>query len=153
MDSWIELTPRDLELTLLAAQLRALRTLVLGPGEEDPLPALIAGVTARVRSAVASSGKYLLSSEAGKIPGELRSDGCILAVERLQTRIPSLRLSPDQVRAAEDARRQLRKIERGEVAVSLPQNPALHLASARSSGIRCVHQRIEPIGAAQLGGL
>ncbi|MDR3117375.1 MAG: hypothetical protein LBT98_02285 [Puniceicoccales bacterium] len=151
MDDWIELTAKDMETVLSAAQLGLLRSAVLGPGERDPLPGVLDGVVRRVRSAVAASGKFLLSAEEEKIPKELAADGCALALERLQTRIPPLRLSPDQVRAADNARRNLLRIGRGEGTVSRPAHPGLHLSGAGT--FLCLHRRRSRLGSELLEGL
>jgi hypothetical protein len=152
MNDWIGLRPEDLEIHMQGAQLRALRETVLGPNERDPLPELLAGVTAQVRSAVASARGALLSRDLGKIPSELRDDACALVLERLQSRIPALRLTADQVRAADNARRQLRNVADGKVALVRPSDPAFHLAESRTAMV-CIHGRRRRVGAPSLEGL
>jgi hypothetical protein len=151
MEDWVCLAAKDMEMVLSATQLELLRSAVLGPGEADPLPELLDGVVRQVRSAVAASGKFLLSADGKKIPKELLADACILALERLQTRIPPLRLSPDQVRSAENARKTLLRISRGEGMVGRPARPDFQMAGGQR--FLCLHRRLPKIGARELEGL
>jgi hypothetical protein len=151
MDDWMELTAKDMEVALLPAQLAVLRSAAFGPEGRDPLPELIGGVVRQIRTAVGSSGKFLLSIDWRKIPVELLPDARSLAVERLQTRIPPLRLTADQVRAAENARQVLRSVALAEVAVSRPADPAWHLSNGK--GFLCLHRRRQRVEADTLEGL
>jgi hypothetical protein len=150
MDDWTELTAKDMEVALLPAQLAVLRSAAIGPDGKDPLPELIGGVVRQVRAAVGSSGRFLLSAGAGKIPAELLPDARALVVERLQTRIPALRLTADQVRAAENAREMLRSVARAEVAVGRPADPAWNVTA---KGFLCLNRRRPRVVADSLEGL
>jgi hypothetical protein len=152
INDWIRLGEKDLETHMMRAQLGVLHGAVLGPNERDPLPELLEAVTWQVRTAVGASGRNLLSSDGEKIPGELRADACALVLEKLQSRIPALRLTPDQVRAADQARQRLRSVEKGEVAVSRPADPAFHLSGGRATMV-CLRGRLPQVAATSLGGL
>jgi hypothetical protein len=106
----------------MAYQVELLQTVVLGKNESNPLPALIADTVRRVRRDI-GSGKNPLSSDDTLIPPELRPAACALILENLQVRIPSMKLSQGQLRAADIARRELADIAAGKVAVLRPLHP------------------------------
>jgi hypothetical protein len=142
-----------LEIYLMARQIRLLRTVVLGAGEHDPLPPLISDVTRRVRQAVGSHAKNQLSDDPRLIPVELLPTACALALEALQGRIPPLQLLPEQQKAADVAREQLRAVAHGEIRVSLPYHPAEEGEYGGSASMVCLHARRRKTTAAALSGL
>ncbi|MDR3316680.1 MAG: hypothetical protein LBS68_01205 [Puniceicoccales bacterium] len=150
--AWIRLTVNDLQVQLLAAQLLVLRSAACGSGVADPLPPLLQMVVDQVRSAVANGGTSFPSCDPEKIPSELRGEACALVLEALQARIPALKLSADQVRAAQNAREKLLRVERGELRVSGPSDPAYHLVSGRSTFL-CLQRRLLRVNGKVLGGL
>lgn len=86
-----KITIEDIGVYLSPMQLTALRQ------HGDPLPTIIADITAWVRSEIQSDD----------IP---RTATCHLIIEALQSRIPTLKLSDDQVRNANNARLHLKKV-------------------------------------------
>lgn len=128
--SWTPLTINDIEDYLAAPQLSALRTRGLGTEQSDPLVAVIADVTARVRAEIAAFSRNQLAADATLLPPELKSTAAALAIENAQGRVPVLKLTPDQVRAAERARTLLQRVARGEVAISAPVEAASPRASS-----------------------
>jgi hypothetical protein len=153
VNDWILLTPSHLETYLMARQIRLLRTAVLGAGERDPLPQLIADVTRRVRQAIGSNPGNRLSDDPCLIPIELQPIACALALEALQGRIPPLQLSQEQQKAADVAREQLHAIARGEIRVSLPRHPADEGEYGNSPCMVCLHARRRKVTASALSGL
>ncbi|MDR2576729.1 MAG: hypothetical protein LBC42_01625 [Puniceicoccales bacterium] len=152
MSDWVHLTEKDLQAHMLPAQLQLLRTVAPLVGGEDPLRTLLREVVAQIRAAVRNGKNGVLSGDVEKIPEELLADASALVLEALQSRLIALKLSPDQVRAAERARDTLLRIGRGEIAVSRPLDPAYHL-SGGGSHLVCLHQRLPRIGAVALRGL
>jgi hypothetical protein len=111
---------------------------------------LAQSVISQVRSAVRSGKKVPQSATADAIPEELWSDACALLLEKLQGRLPALRLSADQVRAADVARQKLRSVARGEVALTMPSDPAPgHMIAP----VRCLGFRRKRVKSSSLGGL
>jgi hypothetical protein len=153
INDWMPLTPNRLETYLMAWQIRLLRTAVLGAGESDPLPHLIADVTRRVRQAIGSNSKNRLSDDPHLIPVELHPAACALALEALQGRIPPLRLSQEQQKAADVAREQLRAVAHGEIRVSLPRHPAEEGEYGNSPSMLCLRARRQRVTACALSGL
>ncbi|MDR2677766.1 MAG: hypothetical protein LBB26_04395 [Puniceicoccales bacterium] len=145
--------PSHLETYLMARQIRLLRVAVLGAEEKDPLPQLIADVIRRVRQAIGSNVKNRLSDDPRLIPVELQPTACALALEALQSRIPPLRLSQEQQKAADVAREQLRAIAQGEIRVSRPRYPAEEGEYGNSAAMVCLHARRRQITAQALSGL
>jgi hypothetical protein len=123
MDDWIALTARDLEIYLMKNQLELLQTVVLSGGECNPLFALIMDTVRRIRRDIAT-GRNQLSKNPQLIPAELRSAACALILEKLQGRIPSLKLSEEQLLSANNARHELDSIANGEKRVSRPLYPS-----------------------------
>ncbi len=93
MKHWIKIKPEDVKVYLHPAQVEALRRF------GDPLPAIIKDITAVIR---AKSGRSVADVE--MIPAEYKSAACHLVIEALQSRIPMMRLTADQVRNANNAR-------------------------------------------------
>jgi hypothetical protein len=149
MAGWKKLRVEDLEDHMAADQLKNLLEATGGRDGADPLPKLLESVLAQVRAAVRTGRTAPLSADGEKVPEELWSDSCALLMEKLQGRLPALRLTADQVRAAETARLRLRRVERGELQVSYPTDPAPSVGIP----IRCLHFRHDPIRGCQLGGL
>jgi hypothetical protein len=128
MASWIEITVDDLYDYLVASQIDVLRKRVLAPGQDDPIGDIICDITARVRAEISGNQRNLLSANKLEIPQNLKSAACYLILECVQTRIPAIKLTSDQVRLADDAREYLRRISQGEVPVELPdqvESPSL----------------------------
>ncbi|MDR2664644.1 MAG: hypothetical protein LBB14_03975 [Puniceicoccales bacterium] len=149
MTGWKKLQVKDLEDHMVPDQLDNLLEAAAGRGGENPLPKLLESVLAQVRAAVRTGRTAPLSADAEKVPEELWSDACALLLEKLQGRLPALRLTADQVRAAETARLRLRRVERGELQVSCPTDPV----PLPGNPVRCLRYRPCPIRSGQLGGL
>jgi hypothetical protein len=152
MEDWIYLTPKDLDVYLMAEQVTLLQTVVLGTGEKNPLPFIICDVVRRIRRDI-SSGRHPLSDDEFRIPAELNGVACALVLEVLQGRIPMLKLSPDQQHAADDARNQLARIAAGEIGVSFPLHISRKDPYGRNLSILCVHRRTPRVDTKSLEGL
>jgi hypothetical protein len=150
MAGWIRLRAEDLDVQLAPDQLQGILEAAAGRQGEDPLPRLVESIVAQIRAAVRSGKTVPLSADSQSVPEELWSDGCALLLERLQGRLPALRLSADQVRAADGARQRLRRVERGELQVSRPADP---LPSSSPVRIRCLHRRLHQLEFTELEGL
>jgi hypothetical protein len=94
MKAWITIAVTDLNDYLVAAQLAALRTAALASGQSDPFTNVMHDRADYVRNRI--SGRVQLSATAYAVPPELKSQTCLLIIEAMQGRIPSLKLSDDQ---------------------------------------------------------
>ncbi|TVP80456.1 MAG: DUF1320 domain-containing protein [Puniceicoccaceae bacterium] len=122
MIAWITLTTADIEDYLVGAQVSALRTAALSPGQGDPVSEAIADISAEIRNYIRGCSSNVLSATAGTIPPELKRHAAALIIEAAQPRL-KLRLSDDQKDAAENARRLLRDIAACKYPVASPTDP------------------------------
>ena len=150
--SWSALTPADVLACLLAPQADALRQRQLNPGQPDPLPALIADVTAWVRAEIRGNRRNRVEVDVCLLPPELKLAAAHLAVESLQARLPNLALSADQIRLAADARALLVRVARGDVPITVPTQPASDLEASSPFGLEVVGHRRERVSGENLAG-
>jgi hypothetical protein len=136
--SWSPLTSADVLACLAAAQADALRQRALSPGQGDPLAAIIADVTARVRAEVRGNRRNRVERDETLLPPELKLAAVYLALEALQARLPNLALSPDQVRLMGEARMLLARVARGEVPITVPAQPESELDASSPFGVEVV---------------
>ncbi|MDR0351771.1 MAG: hypothetical protein LBH49_04005 [Puniceicoccales bacterium] len=122
MANWIKIIPRDLYDYLVAEQVDALRKQALAKHQSDPLVEIIKDVSSMIRSEIKSNRQNTLSSSADALPVELKSVACSLILEIAQTRIPGLKLSEDQIRLANQSREHLKRVAKGDVFVSIPED-------------------------------
>ena len=120
--TWIVITATDLEDYVVAAQLAALRNAALGDSQEDPFVLVMPPVAARVRAEIQGCPRNKVSSVANSVPPALKGETCYLILERLQTRIPSLRLTDDQKELIKDARDYLKRISLCQVPIEQPDD-------------------------------
>ncbi|MDR2807189.1 MAG: hypothetical protein LBB11_03470 [Puniceicoccales bacterium] len=137
MTNWINIEISDLYAYLVAVQVDALRKCALGKEQSDPVLKVIQDITLKIRAQIASNRRNTLSQRPYALPPELKSEACILILEAAQMRLPGLKLTTDQIRLADQARLQLEKIVRGEVAVTFPED---HLPGPPKS-LAVVHYR------------
>jgi len=150
--SWSPLTPADVLACLAAPQAAALRQSALAPGQSDPLQALIADVTARVRAEIRGSRRSRVESDATLLPPELKLAAAHLALESLQARLPNLALSADQIRLAADARALLARVAKGEVPVTVPAQPESDLEANTQYGLEVLGHRRARVTGRNLAG-
>lgn len=89
--AWIELTVERVQGRLTGPELTAMRQAALGQDQPDPLPEIIAQVTAETRGYVAACRSNRLGP-AGTIPPQLEGAALNLIRHRLATRLPTDRL-------------------------------------------------------------
>ncbi len=124
MPAWITLTSDDLAAYLVGAQVAALRSANLAPGEVDPFTAIAPNVIARIRNKVKSCPRNRLSATPDSIPPELKGQTIALLLTELQTRLSlALRLTPDQQDQARRAEKDLDQVMKGDFVISLPDDP------------------------------
>ncbi len=153
MTAWITLTPENLNDYLAAAQVDAIRTKALAAGQSDPLVEIISDAARRIRAEIRGCPSNRVSAIVGAVPPELKSTAISLIVEAAQTRLPGLKLSEGQKRAADNARSYLQRIARCEVPVSAPDDPQEPPTEQRGGRVEVVASRSNPLSAKRLAGL
>jgi hypothetical protein len=150
--TWSPLTPDDVLACLLGPQVDILRQRQLNPGQADPLPALIADVTARVRAEIRGNRRNRVELDACLLPPELKLAAAHLALESLQARLPNLALSADQMRLADDARALLARVASGQVPITVPAQPAADLETTSPFGLEVLGHRRQRVTGENLSG-
>lgn len=150
MSDWITLSISDVYDYLAAEQADALRTEALGDTQDDPLPAIIADVAARIRAEVSANSANTLDSASGSIPRELRGAALALVVEAAQVRIPVLKMTTDQIRLANVARSLLKRVAAGDVRIS---QGAMSADGRALPKVALVKHRTNFLSGSSLGGL
>lgn len=151
--SWLTLTSADVLANLAAPQVEALRLRGLSPGQGDPLPTIIADVTARVRAEVRSNRRNRVERDETKLPPELKLAATHLVLESLQARLPNLALSTDQLRLMAEAHVLLARVARGEVPIATPTEPESALEASSPYGLEVVNRRRGRVTGNNLAGL
>ncbi|MDR1665880.1 MAG: hypothetical protein LBR62_02440 [Puniceicoccales bacterium] len=144
MLTWIKIQTEDVVPYLAGDQVQLLRTRSIEEGK-DPLIAIVLDVAAYIRGLVPSPWRRN-PVDPDQIPIECRMPACFLAVEALQSRLPELPLSADQVRNGESARQILKML------ANLWQTEA---GKGSPKGERClaVRFRKDTVNHKTLGGL
>lgn len=153
MTTWIKLQPEDLNDYLVAAQINVLRTKALASGQGDPMLDIIEDVSTRIRAEIRGNPANRVSNTVFAIPPELIGVAAALIIESAQGRIPGLKSNADQIRAANNARDYLRRLAKGDVPISTPDDPEEPDGMQRSNKIEIVHSRADRIRAGRLRGL
>ncbi len=153
MTQWIQIEADDLNDYLAGFQVKALREKALASGQDDPLPEIITDVAGQIRLEIQGSGCNQLSRTAYALPPELKRHACALIIEAAQGRLPVLKLTDDQIRAADNARSYLRRVARGEVPVSGPEDPEETPSAQGGGGLDVVRSRPDRLTAERLRGL
>lgn len=119
--NWTRITEEDLECVLNKTQLDLLKSEAVRRNNASIAAKAIELAVSRIRAEIAASGVNMLDEDYAKIPPELRECGMRLAVDILQSRIPSLELSQSQLRAIESSNEILRRVAAGELPVVRPR--------------------------------
>lgn len=124
MPAWLTITPADLDAYLVGAQVAALRESALADGQADPFTVIAPDVIARIRNKVKSCQRNKLSATPNTVPPELKTQAVCLILVAMQTRLSiALRLTDEQKRQADRAEQELDQVMRGDLVVSLPDDP------------------------------
>lgn len=161
MSNWISLSTQDVYDYLAAEQVDALRSEAIGDAQSDPVLAVIADTTCRVRGEVAAHQGNVLDANTATLPPELRGAALALVVEAAQSRIPSLTLTSDQIRLANAARALLKRVSAGTFAISQggtsSSNPGEDSSSpsvnTTTKKVVLLGRRFNPMTGARLAGL
>lgn len=126
MPSWITLTAADLPVAKVSALVDQLGSAALGTGQANPIPEIIANVTARIRAEIAAGGKTTLDAAPTKLPPSLKSLALRMVLREAQSRLNALGALPLSDDEKEEWRQDVRYLERiaaGEIAVESTDSP------------------------------
>jgi hypothetical protein len=149
---WCPLTSDDVLACLAGPQVETLRESALASGQSDPLPVIIANVTARVRAEVRGNRRNRVEKTTTLLPPELKLAATHLAIEALQARLPNLALTTDQVRLANEARILLARVANGEVPITVPAQPESDLEANSPYGLEVLGSRRDRTTGRDLAG-
>ena len=121
MSAWIVVIADDLNDYLVAAQMSALRTAALGSSQNDPFANVMHDRCNYIRNRI--SKRIQISSTAYAVPPELKTCACLLVIEAMQARIPSLKLTEDQKTLIKRAYADLDIAVKDELPISTPDDP------------------------------
>jgi hypothetical protein len=119
MPAWITLTADSLNAYLVAAQLTALRTKALAPGQADPFTEIAPDIIRKVRAYIASNPSNVVDAVELSIPAELKSDVCYLILAPLLGRL-GLALTKDQAQQLDLAHSTLIALREKKLVVTKP---------------------------------
>ncbi len=120
--NWTTVNENDLQCVLNKNQLDLLKAETARGEDRSVCIKIIELVVSRIRAEIAASGKNMLDVNYAKIPMELKECTLRLALEALQTRMPTIELTSAQERAINDSKEILRRVATGELPVSRPRN-------------------------------
>lgn len=143
----------DLKPFLVAAQADAINVSALGAGQSERFDEVAGTIVARIRTKVASNPKNVLSATPGSVPEECVWIAALLIIETMQSGIPGLALTEDQVRMLERAESDLTAIAKGEMAVSTPEDPLSPSPVQNGGGVEIVNKPKRTATRESLAGL
>lgn len=121
--AWIIPALTDLNSYLVGAQVTAVNTAALAAAQSDRFTEVRLSVCNRIRNKIESCRNNRISATALAIPPSLKMAACLLIIQGLQTSIPSLKLTEDQVRLIETIERDLTAIQKCELTVEEATDP------------------------------
>ncbi|MCE0484231.1 MAG: hypothetical protein LV479_08345 [Methylacidiphilales bacterium] len=152
-EPWITLQSSDLNDYLVGPQASAVRTAALAAGQGDTWANVSTSIITFIRSKIRASLRNQVSATPNTIPPDLKDTAMALIVERLQTRIPQLKLSDDQVRNANNARKYLDQIANNEAVITAPPDPLIPDDQQRGTPITVVRSNPRELSRRTLRGL
>jgi hypothetical protein len=108
--NWITLHAKDLYPYFIPGQLDALQDFITQQGYDDPIPDVILEAIAYVRSIVFAKHPSSSVQYPFRVPSQLKSHTCHIAIDFLSTRLHGLNLSEDQLRNIKESRQYLKDI-------------------------------------------
>jgi hypothetical protein len=136
--AWVTLAAADIEARLPSTFLATVRERLVD-AQADPMVALLADITARVRGAVASCDDYRLDANTATVPPELKDTAAWLVVEALYLRFGEATPIPEGVaKRIERSNADLEKVAACDLAVSDPVTPEASPSAQATGGATVV---------------
>ena len=151
--AWIVLTTDDLREYLLAPQLTALQTAAKGIGQGNPFDAIMPAVAGRIRIEIQGCKSNRVSLTANAIPPSLKTEAAYLILEQMALRIPSLKFTDGQQKAADNARDLLRRLASCDVPIEKPLDPLDPPNVQAASAVELVRSTARIITAKTMSGI
>ena len=123
MAAWITISLTDLNDYLVGAQVTALNSTALAAGQSARFTRVMTDMVNRIRAAIETCPRNHVSATALTVPPELKWVACYLIIEALQSGIPGLQLTKDQLRQIASANEQLLRVANCLEAVTRPDDP------------------------------
>lgn len=137
--TWVVINSADLDDYCVGAQTSALRTAALSTGQADRFQKTMVDIANRIRAEVQANPANHISATDNAIPPELKEIACRLILEAMQSGIPGLAMSDDQVRLCNDGREYLRRISERKIAISMPDDPLPNRTVQSSGNSQLIH--------------
>ncbi|MFI3290564.1 MAG: hypothetical protein R3Y46_01645 [Opitutales bacterium] len=128
--NWTKITQQDLENALNKNQVELLKAEELKSAGSPISEEIISMIVAEIRAKIASYPANFLDYDHAKIPKELKLCALRLAIEALQSRLPSMEMTAQQKKMADISRTALEEIYTGKICVSHPDK-AIKTASEK----------------------
>jgi hypothetical protein len=125
MSNWIALAESDVDAGKVNTYLVQMRAQATAAGLSDPLPELIADVTATLRATISTGNP--LDVDPTKIPRSLRGLAVRMVVRRIKDYLET-ELSNAEIKQAEEDRSYLLRINDNKLRFELPDNAAVDSA-------------------------
>lgn len=123
MPAWITIQLSDLNDYLVGAQVTALNSAALAPGQSDRFTKTMTDMVNRIRVKIEGCPRNHISATPLTVPPELKWVACYLIIEAMQAGVPGLKITDDQRNQIAKANDQLTRIADCKEVVSLPTDP------------------------------
>ncbi|MDB6064942.1 MAG: hypothetical protein JWR26_1150 [Pedosphaera sp.] len=123
MSAWLSISLADLNDYLVGAQVTALNSTALAPGQADRFTRVMTDMVNRIRTKIEGCPRNYISATPLTVPPELKWVACYLIIEAMQAGVPGLKLTDDQRNQIAKANDQLTRVADCKEVVSTPDNP------------------------------
>jgi len=110
MPAWLTISLTDLNDYLVGAQVTALNSSALAPGQTDRFTKVMTDMVNRIRAKIEGCPRNHISATPLTVPPELKWAACYLIIEAMQAGVPGLKLTDDQRNQIVKAGEQLTRI-------------------------------------------
>ena len=138
MPAWITISLTDLNDYLVGAQVTALNSSALAPGQTDRFTRVMTDMVNRIRAKIEGCPRNHISATPLTVPPELKWAACYLIIEVMQAGVPGLKLTDDQRNQIVKAGEQLTRIADCKEVVSIPNDPLTPADVQRGGQIQLV---------------
>jgi hypothetical protein len=151
MAAWVIIKDSDLDDYLLAAQMNALRSAALRPGQGNPFVRVMEDRAKYIQNRI--SNRIQISATPFAVPPELKTQACWLIIEAMAGRLAvAVKLEDGQKTQIEDAKRDLDRAAKGELFISDPDDPVSPSVQT-GGGISVVSSRTNTVTGKTMTGL
>ncbi|MEO0796514.1 MAG: hypothetical protein AAFX93_15195 [Verrucomicrobiota bacterium] len=153
MTTWISLSVDALQPLLSPAQREAFLVRPNQGSSSDPFIIAAQVATQRIREAILNNPLNQLSENTEHLPPEHLQTAAILCLQSLESRLLGFTLTEKHDDLIDQALDRLIAISRGDLPVSIPDNPRTTPFTSRSVGVALLSYRKKKIKSDELSGL